>query len=55
MGTARLGFASEDVGARSLRSGGAMATHITGVPDQTLVAIGWWHSLGFMVYIQQQI
>ena len=25
------------------------------VPDQTLMAIGRWRSLGFMVYIQQQI
>ena len=29
--------------------------HITGVPYQTLMDIGRWRSLGFMVYIQQQI
>ena len=29
--------------------------HIEGVPYRTLVAIGQCHSLGFMVYIQQQI
>ena len=29
--------------------------HIMNVPDRTLVAIGRWRSLGFMVYIQQQI
>ena len=32
-----------------------MAIHISQVPDRTLTAIGWWHLLGFMVYIQQQI
>ena len=34
---------------------GAMAMHLAEVPDQTLMAIGRWRSLGFMVYIQQQI
>ena len=29
--------------------------HIAGVPDFTIMAIGRWRSLGFMVYIQQQI
>ena len=28
---------------------------MAGLPDQTLVAIGRRYSLGFMVYIQQQI
>ena len=32
-----------------------MNMHITGVPDRTLMAIGRWCLLGFMVYIQQQI
>ena len=32
-----------------------MDIHIAGVPDRTLMAIGQWHLLGFMVYIQQQI
>ena len=45
----------EDVGTRSLRSGGVMAMHITGVLDRTFMAIGRWRLLGFMVYIQQQI
>ena len=54
-GAARLGFAPEDVGTHSLRSGGAMAMHIADFPDRTLVTIGRWRSLGFMVYIQQHI
>ena len=55
IGAARLHFAPEDVRTHSLRSGEAMATHLAGAPDWTLMAIGRWRSLGFMVYIQQQI
>ena len=32
-----------------------MAMHIANVPDRTLMAIGQWCLLGFMVCIQQQI
>ena len=49
----QLGFTIEDVGTHSLCSGGAMAMHIVGVPDRTLVSIGRWRSLVFMVYIKQ--
>ena len=55
VGAARLGFAPEDVGMHSLRSDGAMAMHLANVPDWTLMAIGWWRSLVFVVYIQQHI
>ena len=55
VGAARLGFALEDFGTHSLRSDGAMAMHIANVPDRTLMAIRRWRSLGFMVYIWQQI
>ena len=55
VGAARLGFSPEDIGTHSLRSGGSMAMHFAEVPDQTLMAIVRWRSLGFMVYIQQQI
>ena len=51
VGAARLGLAPEDAGTHSLCSGGAMAMHIAGVPYRTLVAIGRWRLLGFMVYI----
>ena len=55
VGAARLGFPLEDVGTHSICSGGAMAMHISNASDQTLMAIERWRSLGFMVYIQQQI
>ena len=55
VGVARLGFALEDVGTLSLYSGRATAMHIARVLDRTLMAIGRWHSLGFMVYIQKYI
>ena len=51
VGLARLRFAPEDVEGNSLRSGGATAMHIANIPDQTLMAIGRWSSLGFLVYI----
>ena len=53
VGAARLGFAPEDAGPHSLCSGGAMTMQLADVPDRTLMAIGRWRSLGFMVYIQQ--
>ena len=55
VGAARLGFFPEDVGTHSLRSDGAMAMHIVGVLDWTLMAICQWPLLVFMVYIQQYI
>ena len=39
VGAARLDFAPEDVGTHSLCSCRAMAVHINGVPDRTLVDI----------------
>ena len=55
VGAARLEFTPEDVWMHSLRSGGAMAMHIMGVPDRTLMDIGRWRSLRFRFYVQQQI
>ena len=55
MGTARLGFALEDVVIHSLRSSEAMAIHIANVPDRTPISMGRWRLLGFMVYTQHQI
>ena len=55
VGAARLGFVPEDVRTHSFCSGGATTMHLVNTPDQTLMAIGRWRSLGFMVYIQQQI
>ena len=55
LGLVRLEFSPEDASTQSLRSDRAMAMHIAGVPDQTLLSIGRWRLLVFMVYIQQQI
>ena len=55
VGAARLGFAQEDIGTHSLLSGGSMAMHISDVSYWTLMAIGRWRFIGFMVYIQQHI
>ena len=55
VGAARLGFFPEDIGTHSFRSSRAMAMHLANVPNRTLVAIVRCRSLGFMVYIQQQI
>ena len=32
-----------------------MSMHLVNVPNWTLMVIGRWQSLGFVVYIQQQI
>ena len=50
-----LEFGLEDVGTYSLLYGRAMVMHITGVPDRTLMDIGRWRLLGFMIYIQHQM
>ena len=55
VGAAITGFTPEYVGTHSIHSDGAMTTHLVDVPDRTLMAIGRWRLLGFMVYIQQQI
>ena len=53
VGASILVFAPDDVVTLSLRSGRAIAMHITRVPNRTLMVISRWRSLGFMVYIQQ--
>ena len=55
VGEAILGFSLEDVTTHSLHSTGAMSMHITEVLDHTLMDVGRWGFLGFMVYIQQHI
>ena len=55
VGAERLFFTPEYSGTPSLSSDGAISMHIADVLDWTLMAIGRWHSLVFMVYIQQHI
>ena len=49
VGAYRLIFAPEDGRMHSLRSSGSMAMYIAGVLGCNIVAIVWWHSLGYMV------
>ena len=48
-------LAPENFGTHYLHYGGAIAMHTAAVPDWTLVAIGWWRFLVFMVCILQHI
>ena len=54
-GAARLGFTLADIITHSLCFVGVISMHLSNVPNWTLMAIGRWRSLGFMVYTQQQI
>ena len=50
-----LGFSPDDVGTHSLRSGGAMAMYLAGVPVFTIMLIGRWASDAFLRYIRRQV
>ena len=43
------------VGAHSLRAGGAMALKLHGFDDTTIMKMGRWTSLTFLMYIHNQI
>lgn len=43
------------IGVHSLRSGGAMAMKLQGVSDTTIMKMGRWRSLTFLMYIHEQI
>ena len=48
VGAVRLSFTLEDVGIHSLSSGGS---YLNNVLERTLMSVGRWRPLGFMVYI----
>jgi hypothetical protein len=50
-----LGFPAEDIGTHSIRSGGAMAMYLAGVPVFTIMLIGRWSSDAFLRYIRKQV
>jgi hypothetical protein len=50
-----LGFSHLDVGTHSIRSGGAMAMYLAGVPVFTIMLIGRWSSDAFLRYIRRQV
>ena len=50
-----LGFTKDEVGLHSIRSGGAMAMFLSGVPEIVIQRIGRWESTAFMEYIREQV
>jgi hypothetical protein len=50
-----LGFSHLQVGTHSIRSGGAMAMYLAGVPVFTIMLIGRWSSDSFLRYIRRQV
>jgi hypothetical protein len=49
-----LGFLQLDMGTHAIRSGGAMAMYLAGVPEFTIMLIGRWSSDAFLRYIHRQ-
>ena len=50
-----MGIDPDLVGVHSLRAGGAMALKLHGVDDSTIMKIGRWTSMTFLMYIHNQI
>ena len=55
IGTDTLGFGKDDIGLHSLRSGGAMAMFLSGIPVVTIQRVGRWSSEAFLEYIREQV
>ncbi len=55
IGSATLGFPSDEIGTHSIRSGAAMAMHLDQVPVYTIMMIGRWSSDAFLRYIRKQV
>ena len=55
IGKAKLGFTKDEIGMHSLRSGGAMAMFLSGVPTIVIMRIGRWSSEAFLEYIREQV
>ena len=55
MGGQKLGFTELDIGLHSIRSGGAMAMFLSGVPVVVIMRVGRWSSDAFLEYIRDQI
>ena len=51
----KKGIDPDLVGAHSLRAGGAMALKLHGFDDTTIMKMGRWTSLTFLMYIHTQI
>ena len=55
MGETQLGFKADDIGLHSIRSGGAMAMFLSGVPVVIIMRVGRWSSDAFLEYIRDQV
>ena len=55
LGLHRYGLLTAHVGSHSLRAGGAMAMHLTGVRHDIIKKMGRWSSNTFLIYIHEQI
>ncbi|KAG7338688.1 hypothetical protein IV203_037292 [Nitzschia inconspicua] len=55
LGLARYNITPAEISSHSLRTGGAMALHLGGVPAHTIKILGHWSSDTFLLYIQEQI
>ena len=55
IGSHQLGFTKDEIGLHSIRSGGAMAMFLSGVPTIIIMRIGRWSSEAFLEYIREQV
>ena len=55
IGIEELGFAKDDIGLHSIRSGGAMAMFLSGTAVIIIMRIGRWSSEAFLEYIREQV
>ena len=55
IGLYQLGYTENDVSSHSLRAGGAMAMHLSGLSVPTIQKMGRWRSDTFLMYIHEQI
>ena len=55
LGLSKRGIDPDLVGVHSLRAGGAMAMKLHGLDDTTIMKMGRWTSLTFLMYIHSQI
>ena len=51
----KAGINPDLIGVHSLQAGGAMALKLHGASDTTIMKMGWWSSLTFLIYIHNQI
>lgn len=55
VGEEKLGFAKEDIGTHSIRSGAAMSMFLGECPVYVIMMIGRWSSDAFLRYIRKQV